>query len=468
MSDKTKNPWNEEGVTRSLDVSESWERLASLIHGGNATDLSKFMEEINSGEMARAISRLSELDRSALFHLLEPGQAADVMEELPQEQAANYMEDLSDNKAAEIVEELDSDEQADILGEMTVEDAESILQRMDPEEAQEARKLLSYDSETAGGMMITEYLAFPKTWTVGDVLTDLETQAEKYGGYEILYAYVVDASGRTQGVIKFRDLLLKPRSASISSMMVGELVTIPTTASLDELEELFDKSSFFAVPVVDQDEKLVGVLRRSDVRDAIGKRAEKTFLASKGILGGEEFRTMPTFVRSSRRLTILTVNVGLNFITASVISGFQTTLQEAIFLVPFLLMISDLSGCSGNQAIGVSIRELSLGLAKPKDIMRVVFKEFQVGLVNGVLLGILVALIAGFWKDNWYLAGIVGFTLATNSLLAVTMGGSIPLFLKRLGVDPAIASSPLLTTFTDVCGFTTALGLASLLMDHLR
>jgi magnesium transporter len=449
------------------DIPESWVRLSALIQDGNPERLSTFMEEISSGEMARAISRLSEHDRSVLFHLLEPEQAADVMEELPQEQAADIIEDLSENKAAEIVEELASDDKADILGELNVEDAESILQRMDPQEAQETRQLLSYDPETAGGMMITEFLSFSHRWTIGDVLQDIESNADKYAGYEILYGYVVDDQGKLLGVIKFRDLLLKTRSTPIVSVMVAEPVVINTSAKLEELEDLFDRHEFFAVPVCNQDQVMVGILRRSDLRDALAKRADQTFLASKGILGGEEFRTMPVSIRSSRRLTILMINIGLNMVSASVIKAYEDTLQTAIVLAAFLPMISDLSGCSGNQAIAVSIRELALGLTKPRDLVQVLWKELRVGLINGAVLGIVLGLVAGFWRDNWVLAGIVGVTVFFNSNIAVLLGGSIPLVLKRLGLDPAIASSPMLTTFTDVCGFTLALSLAKVLLDQL-
>lgn len=450
-----------------MSTPEVWVVLQELIQKGDQKQLAEYVDQIGSGEMGRSISRLSEEERSTLFHLLDPEQAADVMEDLPEEQAADYIEDLSGHKAAEIVEELDSDEKADILGAMDVQDAENILQRMDPEEARETRQLLSYDPDTAGGMMITEFIAFPEHFTISEVLSDLERNSEIYAEYEILYGYVVDASGLLKGVIKFRDLLLKPRSTKVTDIMVDSPVTVETTMKLDQLEEIFDKYEFFAVPVVTSMGSMVGLLLRSDIREAVGRRAEQTFLASKGILGGEELRTMPLRSRSMRRLAILFVSVGTNMISASVIAANQETLQAAITLAVFMPMISDLSGCSGNQAIAVSIRELALGLTKPRDIWRVLSKELQVGLMNGLILGLMLATIVGIWKSNFVLAGIIGTAMALNSIIAVLLGGSIPLFLKRLGLDPAIASSPMLTTCTDVCGFSLSLGLTKLFLDYL-
>lgn len=455
---------NETEGTASERV-ESWVELKRLIDAGNQLHVSEYLKQLGSGETARALSRLDEDDRSLLFSVLDPKEAAFVLNEIAEEQAADYIEDLPERRAALIVEELESDEQADILGQLDVDDAEGILQRMDPEDAQEARQLLAYDPETAGGIMITEYLSFPANWNVGDILRDLEKNSDTYQGYEILYAYVIDEDQKLLGVLRFRDLLLCPKNTSVTKVMTSDAVFVGTGTLLEDLEELFDRQSFFAVPVLDDSSCLVGVVRRADVGEALADRADQTFLAASGILGGEEFRTMPFQERALRRLSILTVNIGLNIVSISVISLYMDTIEKLAALAMFLPVVSDLSGCSGNQAIAVSIREMALGLIKPHEYARVIAKEVSVGIMNGAVLGLIIGLVAGFWK-GYELGVIVGLALALNNVVAVLMGGTVPLALKRWNLDPAIASSPILTTVTDAVGFFLTLSFASLALQY--
>lgn len=449
-------------------LQESFERLRELLQAGDRQAISEFLGSIGAGEVGRALSRLSEDERIRLFEILGPEESAELLVEIPEEQAADFIEDLPEQQAADIVEEFDSDDQADILQAMESEDAESILQKMDPEEALEARSLLNYDPNTAGGLMITEFLSFAADWKVKDILNDLETKAETYAAYEVLYGYVVDDDQKLLGVIRFRDLLLSPKNTPVTQIMISEAVLVPTSSSLEDLEDIFDRYDFFAVPVIDEAQRLVGLVRRSDMREALESRAEQTYLQSAGILGGEEFRTMPASERSFRRLSVLTVNIGLNLVSASVIAFYQDTLAEVIALAVFLPIISDLSGCSGNQAIAVSVRELALGLLKPQDFVRVFLKESIVGVINGLLLGLFLGLVAYVWKGNLVLGAVVGAALTLNTLISVVIGGLVPLALKRLKIDPALGSSPILTTITDICGFFFVLSFASALLHHLR
>ena len=176
---------------------------------------------------------------------------------------------------------------------------------------------------------------------------------------------------------------------------------------------------------------------------------------------------MPLLLRSRRRLAWLSANIGLNVIAASVISLYQDTIAAVIAIAVFLPMVSDMSGCSGNQAVAVSLRELSLGLVKPVDALRVWAKEASVGIINGVVLGVLIAVVAWLWKGSPFLGLVIGFALALNTVIAVSIGGLVPLLLTRLGQDPAIASGPLLTTITDVAGFFLVLSLATMMMPLL-
>jgi magnesium transporter len=267
-------------------------------------------------------------------------------------------------------------------------------------------------------------------------------------------------------VVSLRALLLAKRTDRLSKIMAAPVISVPVTASLDELQDLFDRYNFLGFPVVEADGALVGAVSRQSVHDAALERAESESLKLQGVFG-DELRSMPLWIRSRRRLAWLSANIVLNVVAASVISAYEETLAAVIAIAIFLPMVSDMSGCSGNQAVGVTMRELSLGLIEPRDMFRVWRREITVGVVNGLALGVLICLVAWAWKGNPWLGVAIGIALAVNTVIAVSIGGVVPLLLKSLKQDPAAASGPLLTTITDMAGFFLVLSLASLMMPLL-
>jgi len=211
----------------------------------------------------------------------------------------------------------------------------------------------------------------------------LEQNVESYRDYVVQYSYVIDARGRLVGVLRMRDLLLAPRDLSIGRLMLRDPLTVRDTSNLDELRSFFSSHAFFGVPVVDSRGVLLGLVQRSDVEQAQADRAGTDYLKSQGIVGGEELRTMPLWQRSRRRLAWLSINIVLNVVAASVIAFYQETLAAVIALAVFLPIISDMSGCSGNQAVAVSMRELSLGLVRPAEVFRVWLKDWAAAASGG-------------------------------------------------------------------------------------
>jgi magnesium transporter len=260
---------------------------------------------------------------------------------------------------------------------------------------------------------------------------------------------------------------MTPKNRPIGEVMVKEPLSVNVNTPLRDLRDFFMQYNFLGIPVVADDGHLVGIVRSSTVREETNRRTNQLFLKFAGIVGGEEFRSMSLFKRSSRRLSWLSINIILNIIAASVIALYQDTLEKAIVLAVFLPIISDMSGCSGNQAVAVSIRELTLGLVRPRELIRVLSKESAIGMINGIVLGLLLGGAALLWKGNPYLGLVVGVSLAANTLVAVSFGGLVPLILRGMRTDPALASGPLLTTITDMCGFFFVLSFASLMLPRL-
>jgi magnesium transporter len=249
--------------------------------------------------------------------------------------------------------------------------------------------------------------------------------------------------------------------------MIRSPISVRAELPVEELKEVFDEHHLFGVPVVDAAQRLLGVVLPSAVEEQLSKRAVRQVLGISGIIGGEELRTLPLAVRSGRRLSWLSINIVLNLIAASVIAVYQDTIAAVITLAVFLPIISDMSGCSGNQAVAVSMRELTLGLVKPRELARVLAKESSVGVLNGVALGVLLGGVAFLWQGNPWLGLVVGGALAMNTVLSVSLGGVLPLVLRRVGLDPALVSGPVLTTVTDMCGFFLLLSFATTVLPRL-
>ncbi len=424
------------------------------------------LEQLTGSDSTRAVTRLSDDEQAQLLSMLPPEEAADLVESVPESYAAHLLETLDADQAAEILNRVESDEQADLLARVPEEVAQAVLERMEPEEAADALRLMQYPPESAGGLMITELLSYPDHFRVADVLEDMRTHAHKYRNYDVQYAYVVDKAGKLVGVLRLRDLVLADPDQRIATL-TAEPLSVHVHDSLEDLQQFFDKHPLLGVPVVDDQTRLVGVVRHRDVQQAIEERASRTMLKFFGIMGGEELRTMPLRLRSFRRLSWLSINIVLNVIAASVIAFYQETLEQVIALAVFLPIISDMSGCSGNQAVAVSMRELALGLVTPREALRVLRKEGAVGMINGCALGLLLGLVAYLWKGNAALGAVVAAALALNTVLAACIGGTVPLVLRGLGQDPALASGPILTTVTDMCGFFLVLSFANAALPYL-
>ena len=440
------------------------EALGDALENADGERLTEIVESIPTQDALRHVSHLNTEAREQVVSLITPEAAATLVEDAPDDLAASLVEGLDSQVAAKIMEELDSDTQADIVSELKPKEAEAILSEMDPDEATEVRKLAAYEPDSAGGLMERDIFSFHTTETVGEALARLAKGGEDFERYRGHHPYVIDEAGKLVGVVSLRRLLTSKRAAVLADIMSAPLSVTPDRTQ-DELEALLEEHPFLGLPVVDDQGNPLGVISRAAVAEAALKRSEQESMSRQRM--SDELRSMPTWFRSRRRLAWLSSNIVLNIIAASVISAYEETLAAVIAIAVFLPMVSDMSGCSGNQAVGVSMRELALGLARPADLFHVWKKEISVGIINGIVLGIMIGIVAWLWKSSPYLGLVIGLALAVNTMIAVSIGGTVPLLLKRLGVDPAVASGPLLTTVTDMAGFFLVLSLATLFMPYL-
>ena len=444
---------------------QPWRRLRELTAQGDAQALQAFLKDLEPLETVRALFRLSAEEQELLVELLPAQRAAELIEDLPDFHAADIIEHLEPDAAADIVEALDSDLGADLLAEIAPRDAQAILDEMAPAQASKVRNLIAYPAEVAGGLMSTEYYAYPVTARVEDFLDDLRhrrAEVEQLPQRVLL----IDAGQRPTGAVEIADVLLAAAETPLATLSQA-VEPVRVDEGLDDLEDYFRRYETLGAPVVDGEGRLIGRLHQHAVFDAIAERALEEQLKVQGIVGGEELRHLPVTTRSRRRLSWLSINVLLNVIAASVIAFYQDTIAAVIALAVFLPIVSDMSGCSGNQAIAVTMRELTLGIIRPRDALRVWWQEASVGLLNGLALGVLLGLVAYLWQGNAVLGLVVGAALAINTLVAVSIGGTVPLLLKGLRADPALASGPVLTTITDMFGFFLVLGLATLALPWL-
>lgn len=460
MKESDNNENTEDKIADTLE-----DTLKEAIETASDEQLVEIVESLSTQEILRQASMMDADERIRLLSSLTPESAADVIDEAHPEVAAAMIEDLDSIGAAKIMQELQADTQADIVQVMEKESSEAMLSEMDFDSAENVRKLTQYDPESAGGLMDQNTFSFRDTDTAGTVLRRLADEEDAFEQHRGQHPYILDENGKLLGAVSLRNLLRNKRSIKLAEIMVSPAISVLPEANQEDLAIVLHEHPFLAVPVVDEQDVLLGAVSRVTVAEAALELAEQRALARNRT--GDELRSMPLLLRSRRRLSWLSANIVLNIIAASVISAYTDTLTAVIAIAVFLPMVSDMSGCSGNQAVGVSMRELALGLTRPMDLFHVLRKELSVGIINGIALGILIGLVAWVWKGNFYLGLVIGLALTLNTIIAVAIGGSVPLILKKYGIDPAVASGPLLTTVTDMAGFFLVLSLATYFMPQL-
>lgn len=452
-------------MTEAATETAPWELLRDCLDRDDRAGAELVLSSLKPDDTVRVLFRLSSDDQQRLLALIPPENAAELLYEFPEKHAADLIDHLEVDQAAHIVDELPSEEVADILGSLDRENAEAILDEMEPAAAGDVRELIDYPADAAGGLMGLEQFAYPQWIRARDFIRDVRERRESIEKLPSRLL-LIDRGGHLTGAVRIEDVLLADPDSQLSAAAT-DVISMPVTATLDELEEYFFEHETSGVPVVADDGRLVGRVRHTAVQEALAERASSDQLKVQGIVSGEEIRAMPLVDRSRRRLSWLSINILLNIIAASVIAMFQDTLAAVIALAVFLPIVSDMSGCSGNQAVAVSMRELTLGIVQPRDVLRVWWQEVSVGLINGAALGALLAIAAFLWQGNAILGLVVGLALAINTVVAVSIGGTVPLVLKYFKADPAVASGPVLTTVTDMCGFFLVLGLATLMLPYI-
>lgn len=450
-----------------MSTSEPWEEIRELIDAGEPEGVVTFIQLLSPTDVAYTISHLDEEQRVKLLQMVPPELAADLFDHLSDGYAADLIEELPTETAAAIVDALESDDQADILNALDDEDAVAILEKMSPAEAADVRHLAQYAPDTAGGLMVTEYLAYSDQQAVTDVIADLRAKSEEYADYDVQYLYVTDERKRLVGVIRLRDILLG-RGAKLTDLMIREPEFVTADATLDDLEDFFDYHAFHTAPVLDGDGVLLGVVQRADVVEALSERADRALQRASGIIAGDELRSMPLASRSLRRLAFLLPNIALTGLSVSIIAFYEGVINEVTALAIFLPLVANMSGASGNQSVAVSIRELALDLVRPRDIWRLVRREAPVGAINGLVIGVVLMVLAKAIRPEVASLGlVVGCAFAINSIVAVTVGAAMPLAMRRVHVDPAMASSPVTQTLADMGSFFLVLFLARHLLPVL-
>ena len=443
------------------------EVLSRLIDAGPPAAVADFVDALPPEDTPYTLSHLDDERRTRLFTLLadhRPELGADVLEHFDDVYAADVVGDLAPADAAALVDVMDSDEQADVIGELPEAEAQAILDAMSPEEASDTRRRLRYDEDAAGGLMITEYLHYPDHLTVEAVADDLREHGERYEAFEVRYVYATDERGGLAGTVPMRRLVMARRGTAVRDLMAEYPATVTVDTPVADLEDLFDRIDLSAVPVVDEALRLCGVVQRAAVQEARGEAAEEDLAKVGGIVGGEELRSMPTLRRAGRRMMFLVPIMGLMMVSAAVISLFRDTVERVPLIAAFLPVVAGLCGSGGNQAVAVSMREISLGLIKPADLGRVAVQEAVPALLNGLALGLLLFGVVLAWERDATLALVIGAAVPGTTVVATVIGGGVPLLLRAAKLDPAMASGPVVTTLVDLTAYFSVLVLATWLL----
>ncbi|QEI39585.1 Magnesium transporter MgtE [Dolichospermum sp. UHCC 0315A] len=424
------------------------------------------LQPVDVGEY---ITQLPEKQRAIAFRLLNKDQAIDVFEYLPTEVQEDLINSLHDAQVVDLVEEMSPDERAYLFDELPAGVVKRLLQQLSPEQRQATATILGYPEGTAGRVMTTEYVRLRRGLTVGEALSKIRLQDQDKE--TIYYAYVTDDNRKLVSVVSLRQLLFTFPDVLIKDIASSHVVKVRTETSQEEVARIMQRYDLIAMPVVDREDRLVGIITIDDVVDILEEEATEDIQKLAGVSGDEEALS-PAQVTIRKRLPWLLGIMGLYIGAASAIAPFQEVIAAVPVLAVIMPIFSNTGGTVGIQALTVTIRGLGVGEVTPADTGKILRKELLAGLGTAVALGLTMVALSLIWakpQERW-VALIAGVVMATNTMVAVTLGTLLPMGLKHLKLDPALMSGPLVTTMLDTIGFLTFLSIISVALKvfHLQ
>jgi magnesium transporter len=421
--------------------------------------LARELVESHPHDAARVLERLGPEEAWEALRLFDESLRPAVLEGFNPEYAARVLLEAPSEDSTDIVRELPSEVTADLLEYFPEEDKQDLLDELSDLHVEELEELSGYEEDTAGSVMSPEFVGLREDATVDDALTRLRRLA--LVGQNVNYVYVLNDDSQLTGVLLMRDLVLSPSDKLLKDIMIKNVLRVYTSTPLSDVADVLQERRLLAAPVVDEDEKLRGVISAtqlvSELQEEGFEDAQKMFGA-----GEDESASSTAWFSIRKRFPWLMVNLGTAFLASLVVALFDDVIAQITVLATFMPIVAGQGGNSGAQALAVTLRSLALGEVDPKEPRRVLVKEATVGLVNGVLMGLLAGVIAAVLTAKPALGIVIFLAMITNLIAAGISGAGIPILMQRFGQDPAQSSNILLTTVTDCIGYAAFLGMAAL------
>ncbi|PRO66666.1 magnesium transporter [Alkalicoccus urumqiensis] len=427
-------------------------------------EFQEIMDELQPYDMAQVYLALPAKHRRKFVHYLTVEEMTDIIEELDRETQLEILDTLGAQRSVKVLDLMENDELASFLSDLDQEKMKELLSAMEAEESTRVRQLMNYPEETAGRLMNDRFVWIRRHYTIGEAIEKLRHFAEL--AEYLNYLYVIDEDRKLVGVISYRDLLLADAKEQVEDVMYTRVVKVDVYTDQEEAAMLLNRYDFVSMPVVDEDNTLVGVLTVDDVLDVVIQEAnediEKLSASGKSI----DFHTKP-LTAAWRRLPWLILLLFVGLISGGIISGFEDTLGTVVALAFFMPMIAGMTGNTGTQSLAVVVRGLVSDSLTTSRVIKLIFRELWVGIIIGVTCALLISVIAFVWQGSWILGFVVGSSLLITLIIGTLAGTVIPLILYKLNIDPAIASGPLITTINDILSLLIYFGIATAFLAQL-
>ncbi|MBN1255643.1 MAG: magnesium transporter [Deltaproteobacteria bacterium] len=427
--------------------------------------VSNVIQKLHPADLAQIFPYFSEAEQRIIFNLIkDPAKGAEVLSEIEWVVGAQLLQTMDTKWAIQILQEMPSDDAAEIISNLPEELAEELLQGMKKKDLEEVEGLLSYPEETAGRIMNPVYFSLHENTTVREAIKAVQKEADTE---MVLYIYVVDDRKHLVGVVSLRQLLLVASLKRLREIMSTEVFSVQTSEDQEEVARVVEKYNILAVPVVDEENKLVGVITVDDVIDILRDEATEDFLKMAGTRE-EEFVYVDDVLKVSRlRFPWLITNLLGGLITGYLLWLFKITLEDVLALITFIPVITAMGGNAGLQSSTIMIRGFATGRIEYARLTNILFKELRVGIIMGLICGSVVGGVATLWHGNPIIGVVVCMAMIIAMTVACTMGALVPSFFRKLHIDPAIASGPFVTTANDITGIVIYMGTATIFLKYL-